>query len=121
MLRRDCEQRIDGTLLVAAAGVGFHAGFENREGFAEPASHQFRARSIRISGEEPGAALQDGRRPDESGMCELGRVNAILRRQARVQPLGPGPIRQKLERACGHASRDAYGRKHRRFAQAKQF
>ena len=77
----------------------FDAGFENREGFAEPAGDKLGKRRIRISRQKPVASFEDRRRSAEARARELRGLDSVLRSQARVEPFSPCPLSQKFERA----------------------
>ncbi len=55
------------------------------------------------------AAFEDSERSRESLGREQRRVNAILRRQAGMDSLGPRAVGQELHGSRGHASRDPDG------------
>ena len=121
MLAHDGENGVDRTLHVAAAGVRFDGGVQDLEGLAETVGEALRNRVARVAVQKTVAAFQDSERPRESFGRQQRRVNAVLRRQAGMDSLGPRAIGQKLHRSGGHAARDANGGEGLLRRQAEQF
>ena len=109
--RPDSQQRVDGTLVVAAAGVGLDAGGRHLQRPLPPAL------------QEPvgaGPAAVGGQKAPLTGDSVFGAPIAVGGQQGglhpaaggqrRVQALGPGPVDQKLHAPRGHGPGDPHRR-----------
>ena len=101
------EHRVDRRLGVAAAGVRFDRGVENLEILAQPGPDLLRVGLDAVGFEKPVPPFDHRPRSDEPVSCEERGVNAAERGPARVEPLGPRAVGQKLHAPRGLTARDA--------------
>src|ERR1700722_5358310 len=121
VLAQDVEHGVNRTLHVAATGVWFDGGVQDLKGLAEIGGEALWNRVSRVAVQKAVAAFQDSERPRESFGRQQRRMNAVLRRQAWMDSLGPRAIGQKLHRSGGHAARDSNGGKRLLLRQTEQF
>ena len=110
-LAREIDGAVDEGLGHGPAGIGLEGERRRHPGLAETLDER---REIRLPARREGLveavrSLEHGDRPDEAGLGEARGADTRLRRQARMQALGPAAVGEIFDDAARHAAGGADG------------